>query len=300
MSRRRAAALVAMAIGGVGLAALGLTPGEVRDEPTPVASSATRAFWTTYREATRRRSRGDLDGAVAAYQRALALRPDHEDSLYYLGNCQLERRAYAEAVDAYRRLVNLNPEGSPRAYVQWGLVHASLDAGAPRDLAEAERLFTRAVGLDPESGAVLGLAEVALLKGDVGRAQTWLERADVENASSVAVPFLRGYLAWRRGAGGEAWTRFEAAVARGRTAKPPVSWSEEGDVKADPALRWQALARQSVFGAHWLALRAYLEPPGPSPAVMSREYRRLERVIAGARGPGPADQDARRRRAAGG
>lgn len=299
MSRGRAAALVAVAIGGVGLAALGLRPGEVRDERTPVASSAARAFWTTYREATLRRSRQDLDGAVAAYHQALALRPDHEDSLYYLGNCQFERRAYADAVDAYRRLVRVNPEGSPRGYVQWGLVHASLEPDAPRDFEEAERLFTRAVRLDPESGAVLALAEVALLKGDVERAQMWLGRADVEDASSVAVPFLRGYLAWRRDARDEAWTRFESAVARGRTAKPAVSWSEEGDVKADPALRWQALARQSVFGAHWLGLRAYLEPPGPSPAVMSREYQHLGRAIAAAQGRGPAVQDARRRRAGG-
>jgi len=241
-----------------------------------------RRFWAAYHDATARRRKRDLNGAVASYREALRLRPQHEDSLYYLGNCQLERRAYGEALEAYRQLVAVNPEGSSRGYMQWALVRASLQADAPRDLDEAERLFARALRVDPDSGAVLGLAEVALLRGDVSRARTWLERADVENPMSVAVPYLRGYLALRRGARLEAWRFFENAVRRGETKKATVTWSEEGDVKAGPALRWQALARQSVFGAHWLRVRRYLEQPGPTPADMERDYSLLDADIVSA------------------
>jgi hypothetical protein len=101
---------------------------------------------------------------------------------------------------------------------------------------------------------------------------------------SVAVPFLRGYLSLRRGGRLEAWRFFETAVKRGELKKPPVAWSAEGDVKADPALRWQALARQSVFGTHWLRLRRYLKEPGPTPADMERDYSLLEAAIAAMRG----------------
>ena len=260
-----------------------------RRTPPPDSTAIARAepvrtFWAAYNDATARRAKGDLDGAIASYRRALALRPDHEDSLYYLGNCSLERRAYEDALDAYRRLVAVNPQGSPRGYMQSALVLASLEPGAPRDFDAADRLFARALELDPESGAVLGLAEVALLRDDRGRAGTWLARAEADNPASMAVPFLRGYLALRRGARLEAWQLFETAVKRGEVKKLPVAWSAEGDVKADPALRWRALARQSVFGAHWLRLRRYLERPGPSPGDMEREYAQLQAAIAAVRG----------------
>jgi tetratricopeptide (TPR) repeat protein len=282
-----------LAAGSVVLAAaIGLAAGACTGPAaSPDAAAAThaepaRTFWTAYNEATARRAKGDIAGAVLSYRRALQLRPDHEDSLYYLGNCHLDQGSYPAALEAYRRLVSVNPEGSSRGYMQSALVHASLEPGAPLDLDAAERLFARALDVDPDSGAVLGLAEVAVLRDDHDRAATWLARADVENPTSVAVPYLRGYLALRRGARPKAWRLFETAVKRGQATKAAVTWSEEGDVKADPALRWQALARQSVFGRHWLRLRRYLEPPGPTRADMAREYRRLEAALADLRGSG--------------
>lgn len=269
---------VLSAFGLIGIGALALRP-----DSAPVAATAdaapAREFWATYRDATLRRTAGDPAGAAAAYERALRLRPDHEDSLYYLGNCRLEQRRFAEALEAYRRLVAVNPEGSSRGYMQWGLVHASLEPGAPRDLAEAERLFTRALEVDSDSGALLGLAEIALLRGDRERARGLLERADAENPMSVAAPFLLGYLASRRGAWDDARRLFERAIERGELKKPGVVWTEEGDVKADPALRWRALARQSVFGAHWLRLRTLAGQSDSALAAMKREYSLLEAAI---------------------
>lgn len=256
------------------------TPGITEASPQ---TEEIRAFWTTYREATALRMKNDFKAAATAYARALALRPNHEDSLYYLGNSYLEEKRYADALEAFRRLVTINPDGSSRAHMQMALVRASLDDEAPRHLPEAERLFQRALDTDPDSGALLGLGEVALLAGRHEEACVLLERAHAENTMSMAAPYLLGYLAFRDGRRDEAWRLFRLAVQRGDLARPPVTWSEEGDVKADPALRWRALARQSVFGAHWIRLRSYLNAPGPSETDMRHEYEQLAAAVAAAR-----------------
>lgn len=238
-----------------------------------------RQFWAAYDEASGQRTAGRMEAAIAAYRRALEIRPDHEDGLYYLGNCLLERGEHGAALDAYRRLVAVNPEGSSRGYMQLALIHASLTSHPWRDLDAAERLFRRALEVDPDSGALLGLGEVALLRRDWPRAEMLLQRAGNDNAMSVAVPFLLGYLAFQRRDEAAALRLFEIAVSRGELKKSAIKWTEEGDVKADPGLRWRALARQSVFGEHWLGLRRYLAPPGPSASDMRRQYRQLSAAL---------------------
>lgn len=245
------------------------------------ATAGRRAFWTTYTRAGQARAGGRLDEAIALYGEALRLRPDHEDSLYYLGHCLLERGAFDRALASYQRLVELNPAGSSRAHMQIGSIHASLDPTAPVDFAAAGASFRKALEVDPDSGALLGLAEVAVRDGQWDEADRLLARVEADNGMSIAAPYLRGYLAHARGRSDAAWTFFTTAVRRGDLRKPAVTWTEEGDVKGTPELRWRALARQSVFGPHWLRLRAYLKPPGPTRAAMTTEYAHLRRVLAG-------------------
>jgi tetratricopeptide (TPR) repeat protein len=242
---------------------------------------ATGRFWSAYTAARAARAAGRLDEAIALYLKALKARPDHEDSLYYLGHCYLEQHDYAAALRAYHRLVEVSPEGSSRAYMQIALLHASLEPGAPFDLATARGYFQRALDMDPDSGALLGLGEVALLDRRWAEARDLLLRADADDPMSVAVPYLLGYLAFRSGDRTGAFRRFQVAVGRGEMKKPQVKWTEEGDVKADPALRWRALARRSVFGAHWMRLRAYLRA-GATEGDMSREYAELGRALESA------------------
>ncbi len=286
--RAIAAMLVAMAAAAGMLWALAGRPaapvaaaGEAAADASDLG--AIRHFWAAYDEASDHRMAGRLDEAIAAYRRALAVRPDHEDGLYYLGNCLLERGEIGPAVETYERLVAASPEGSSRGYIQLALIRASLEPHPWRDLAEAERLFTQALAVDPDSGALVGLGETALLRGDTERAGQFLRRAGDDNAMSIAVPYLLGYLAWERGDEARAFELFRIAVARGELKKGAVKWTEEGDMKADPELRWRALARQSVFGVHWIALRRYLDPPGPTAEDIRRDYRRLAAAIRRAR-----------------
>ncbi|MBM3804694.1 MAG: tetratricopeptide repeat protein [Acidimicrobiia bacterium] len=255
-------------------------PVEQVETPSTNQPEASRAFWSAYKKAGQRRSSGDLPAAIEFYQKALVLRPNHEDSLYYLGNCHFERGEYAEASVAYRRLIAVNPQGSSRGYMQLGLIHAGLEPEAPRNLAEARRYFEQSLQVDPDSGALLCLGEVAVLEGQWLQAWKYLEGANADNAMSMAAPFLLGYLCFRDGRDAEAWKWFRLAVQRGELKKPAVKWTEEGDVKADPELRWRALARQSVFGRYWISLRGYLKS-GYGQEDMRNEYRRLQKTLAG-------------------
>jgi hypothetical protein len=241
-----------------------------------------RVFWTTYRRAGQERAAGRPAAAVPLYEKATALRPDHEDTLYYLGNSYFELGRYRDAAAAYSRLIDLNPIGSSRGYVQLALLHADRRAGSLSDLPMADRFFRKALEVDPDSGALLGIGEVALLRGDGKAARESLEGAHAENGMSVAAPYLLGYLCWREGERREAWDWFRLAVRRCAVKKPPIQWSEEGDLKADPELRWRALARQSVLGSYWLRLRR-IESGRRTLRQdhMQREYERL-RVALGA------------------
>jgi tetratricopeptide (TPR) repeat protein len=253
-----------------------------RERSMPSAGAAApvpvQQFWEIYNKAGQERTAGHLMAAIALYQSALSLKPGHEGSLYYLGNCYLDEGQYQQAISAYRRLIVVNPVGS-RGYFQLGLVYASLKAGAPFDPKKAEQYLRRALQVDPDTGALLGVGEVALLEGDWPQAQAALQGVNADNNTSVAAPYLLGYLSWRQHRQGQAWLWFLRAVQCCKVKKPPIPWSQEGEIKADPELRWQALARQSVFGSDWLRLRRYTRSPNLSQAVMQREYRRLSDTL---------------------
>jgi tetratricopeptide (TPR) repeat protein len=261
-----------------------------RPEPsTPAAAGAmpVQQFWEIYNKAGQERAAGHLAAAIALYRTALALKPNHEGSLYYLGNCYLDLGRYSEAISTYQRLIAVNPVGS-RGYFQLGLVYASLKAGAPFNPKKAEQYLRRALQVDPDTGAQLGVGEVALLEGEWLRAREALQGLNADNNTSVAAPYLLGYLCWRKHETDQAWRWFRLALERCKVKKPPIPWSQEGQFKANPELRWQALARQSVFGSHWLRLRRYARSPHLSQAVMQGEYRRLSDALTAGQQHAPA------------
>lgn len=278
--------LLLLAFAGVGAARLAGSRRTVRPSGLSSSQSETQRFWQAYRQASSARVEDQPAAAIPLYQQALALRPAHEDSLYYLGNCYLELGRYPEAAAACRRLIAANPLSSSRGYAQLALLHADRRPGAPFDLPKAAQYFQQALRINPNSGALLGSGEVVLLQGDAKRAEKILRDVDAENATSVAAPYLLGYLCWRRGEKAEACSWFQRAVQHCKVKKPPVAWSQEGEIKANPELRWQALARQSVFGSDWLRLRRYAKSPRLSLAVMEPEYRRLDGSLDAARRPG--------------
>ncbi|MFQ5932967.1 MAG: tetratricopeptide repeat protein, partial [Nitrospiraceae bacterium] len=173
--------LFALVLGVLLLLFLGITllknrsPGDDILDVTRVAAPAERAriqrFWELYRQATGHRIAGRTRQAVETYAGALELNTEHEDALYYLGNVYFDLGEFADAETAWKRLVDVNPT-SARAHSQLGNLYLCFDYEELVDLEAAEAEFQRALDIYKEdTGPLLRLGEIALIRGDVAQAR---------------------------------------------------------------------------------------------------------------------------------
>ncbi len=108
---------------------------------------------------------GARDAAVAAYQSAVALRPDHSDARNNLGNALIELGRGAEAVPQYRAALAMRPKHAPTLY---NLGNALLSAA---EYGEAAEQFQAALALDPNhAGAHNNLGNALRALGRPGEA----------------------------------------------------------------------------------------------------------------------------------
>ncbi|MBE7499906.1 MAG: VCBS repeat-containing protein [Verrucomicrobiales bacterium] len=190
-----------------------------------------RQFWTTQRAAMDALKRDqDQLKAIELLRAAIALNPRHEDSRYYLALALAGQGEVAGALATLEGLQQLNPQ-SHRAWQQWGILRASL-AATDEDLAAAEAALERAHRLNPEeTGALLVLGEVALLRGDHPLADDRLAAATRTNPRAAGGFFLRGYLAWKRGDETAARKFLEQTRAALGPDWQPEGATSEGDVQ---------------------------------------------------------------------
>lgn len=284
--------------------------GRAADREAPLDRDPARervlAFWTTYNAATQARIARDLSKAAGLYADSLTLDPRHEDSLYYLGQCHRELEQPEEARTAFERLVALNP-ASARGHLALGALLASPDPDEPFDLAAAEIHLRRAHEINgEETGPMVRLGEVLLVRGQRGEARSWFESALRTNHRSVESALLAGYLD-REGAGGHLRPLVErvreAAKAEGpvrgvlgegdrRAASPPAG--EAAPALAAPPL--ESPLGRLLFEAPVLALRSGAAEGRPiEPDDVLKAWRRVddslreyeERARGGARSPSP-------------
>ncbi len=189
------------------------------------------AFWAKHR-AGMDAMKVDRDDrrAIGLFREALALNPAHEDARYYLGLCLANQQQMESALTELAELQRINPQ-SHRAWQQWGVLRASI-ARKDDDLAAAERALEKAQALNPEeTGALLLLGEVSVMRGQRERAAERLAAVCRTNPKAVGGYFLRAYLAWKQG-DTRASERFlqEARAALGPDWKPSGT-TAEGDVQ---------------------------------------------------------------------
>lgn len=202
-------------------------------------------FWEIQRAAMDAlKKENNISKAARLFRDAVALNPNHEDSRYYLANCLYAQGDTTEALVQLEELIRINPQ-SHRGYQRKGLLLAA-SANSAAQLNVAEESISKAVALNPEeTGALLLLGEVALLKGDANAAAQRLELAGRTNPRAVGGYFLRGYLAWKV----SDWRRAQelliaAKDARGKDWKPAGTVAE-GDVRA------RMYAEGSILSSFW-------------------------------------------------
>jgi tetratricopeptide (TPR) repeat protein len=235
-------------------------------------------FWKLYREATVLRTSRMTQRASETYARALELNPKHEDVLYYYGSTRLDLGDFASAEKAWRTLISVNPSSS-RAHAELGSLYLCLDRGAPFQLDSAERHFQRAHEINQEeTGLLVRLGEVALLRGDAPAARRRFAAVLVTHAANSLARFYNGYIAWKNGDVALADREFRRAAATASDTLPAAPAPGEGDTKRGTA----ALVAQTQRCGALRAAAKGLHATNP-PVDMTSRYRQLDAVLSAAR-----------------
>jgi tetratricopeptide (TPR) repeat protein len=171
----------------------------------------------------------DIPKAAGFFAEALELNPEHEDSRYYLANCLAVQGEIDEAMEHLERLMEINPL-SHRAYKQWGIMRA-MTAESPEELEAANLALERSLEINKEeTGTILILGQIALMRGDAALAKQSFEANTGTNPRSTGGFYLQAYLAWKQGDSASAAALLEkAADTRGEDWKPEGA-AAEGDV----------------------------------------------------------------------
>jgi len=192
------------------------------------------------RTAQAQRSSGDLRGAAAILQRAVALAPGFAESHLQLGIVYAEAREYELARGELQRVVELVPQEA----VGWGQL-GKLYLTTVR-LEEAEQALRRAVELRPGYPPYLAmLAETYRQRGDpaaAARAIPLFEEAIRGNAGEPDTHYRLGLLLQRLGRHREAVARLETASRL--SPETPDPYYARG--QSERALGQQAAAEKSL------------------------------------------------------
>ncbi len=215
-----------------------ITQGDPAAEPfTPgpqvaqAAKPATGQFWALQHAAmdAMKRER-NFTRAVQLFRQALAIRPDHEDSHYYLANCLAEMGNIPSAVSELDKLIRINPQNH-RAYQRKGELLAAA-AKSRSELEIARQTLNAGLKLNSEETGTLVLrGEVVLAQGDVSQASQDFAHVVQANPRAANAWFFRGYIAWKKGDSHQAAEMLaQAHKALGPDWKPAGSVLE-GDVR---------------------------------------------------------------------
>jgi tetratricopeptide (TPR) repeat protein len=152
----------------------------VREALEKISPEAARV----YTAARVQHDRGELDGAVAGYRRALAVNPNHRRAWLGLGQALRERASWAESVEAFERAYeldhDLSHDGLAAVLADYGRV---LQSEKNDDV--AIRIYHRLLTIAPEdqaasqklSGILTRRAEMFLARSNTERARAAFRRA---------------------------------------------------------------------------------------------------------------------------
>jgi tetratricopeptide (TPR) repeat protein len=224
-------------------------------------------FWEYYRTATDYRMEEKWQQAADYYLKALEFNPVHEDALYYLGNMYLELLRYKDAEACWTKLAKINPQKS-RAYLQLATLYLSSEEFF--DIEKAENASRQALKNNKEeTGPVLLLGEIKLIRGDLDAAADDFKAVTTSNFKSVDAYFLAGYIAWKKGDKTKARDLFLEAVKYAKPAdNAPQKVEGEGDTKHGKG--FGSVTSKSVF--HPLIAQLAAVQPDQADKALQKAY----------------------------
>ncbi|MDE2369014.1 MAG: tetratricopeptide repeat protein [Burkholderiales bacterium] len=161
--------------------------------------------WAAFDEGVRLQAAGEVEPAIAAFERTLQLRPDNAASWANLALLHEQRGDIAAALAAHERALELDPDA-----FEARLNHGAL-LGQLRRYDEAERAYRHAIGLRPQAPqpwSNLG-AMLALVDRDEDALACCLRALELEPANAKARLNL-SYLLLRQGRLAEGFLCLEA------------------------------------------------------------------------------------------
>lgn len=211
-------------------------------------------FWKLQRAAMNAlKVEKDLPKAIAQFRAAIELDPNHEDCHYYLGQCLAAQGDTQGGLDQFQQLTRINPQ-SHRAYQQWGTLRA-ISATSDEQLAEADNSLEKAHALNPEeTGALLVLGEISLLRNQPAKAVERLSAACRTNPRAAGGFFLRAYIAWKQSDPGQS----KSLLAETRRALGP-DWQPKGTT-AEGDVKKKQFAEGTPLSRFWLDWNASEDP----------------------------------------
>jgi len=163
-----------------------VTTTKTNPNPAPVNSPAPPDFSFYLKRAEASSEKGDLDGALVDYGKAIEMKPDSFEAYLERGMVHLSKKAMELAVSDLNKAVELNPK-SAAAYANRGDVFEKKG-----DAAKAKADFQKAVDLDPniepaKSSLAKIVAEELKLQHDAEEARKAEELKKAAEAAKVKV-----------------------------------------------------------------------------------------------------------------
>ncbi len=151
---------------------------------------------------------GDLENAIAKYDHALSLDPEHAEALHFLGLCHHQKGDHDKAIPLLVSAVTKRPD-IEMFHFNLGLVQS-----AAGDLASATATFANMFETGVRSPELLNAYAVALKNsGDWEMSEHVFRMLLADHPKSIDGHYNLGNLYLRQGRAGEAQRLFEAAMA---------------------------------------------------------------------------------------
>jgi tetratricopeptide (TPR) repeat protein len=232
-------------------------------------------FWAAFNRGNALRAQGAFAPAVPAFRKALEINPHHEDSLYYLGTSLYETGEYEQAAIEFRKILAENPS-SGRAWSELGDTLSIQAPGAPVDLTAARRAYQRSSELNPEqAGPFLRIGHLDLNCGRLNSALTSFHLA--AGFGSPEGNYLLAYTLFLQGREREALPYLRKILETYRRERKITGRGvlSEGDVLPGPGQPLTALDKSALKSI--LLLDRIAQREGGYPLGLPSEFRVAKR-----------------------